>query len=229
MSYITQKRGPSPAGLASAVIVQVAIGAVVITGLSVASGAIETREIVDTFDIKDTPPPEPEPLPEPEPQTEPQPQAATEPPVTVPQPPIELPRPQPDYRTTEKIIERPVVPRPLPTADRVPTPPPPAPVPSFDPVSAKPRNNPGTWLRDTDYKSAWARRELQGVAAFTLDIAATGKVTGCRVTGSTGHGELDAATCDLLQRRAKFEPARGANGEAVAGQFSSSVRWVLPE
>ena len=228
MSFVDQKSGPSPTGLAGALIVQGTIGVAIVMGLSVATGVIEKPDgPIIGVNLPDPPPPEPTPEPEPEPQTDPQPQAATEPPITVPQPPLELNRPKPDIRTTEKIIDRPIVLKPLPPVEQ--TPAPPAPVPSFKPVPAKPRNNPGDWIRDRDYKASWVRREFMGTAGFTLDIAATGKVTGCRVTSTTGHGELDDATCRLLQSRARFEPARGPNGEPVAGSFSSSVRWVLPE
>ncbi len=225
MSFVDQHNGPSAAGLAGAVIVQSALGAAMILGLSVATGAIERPDIIDTWDIKDPPPPEPEPVPEP--QTQPEPQAATEPPITVTEPPIEFELPKPSYRTSEEIVDRPVIIQPRVPAEQIPAPP--APVPSFTPVSAKPRNDPGEWIRDRDYASSWVRREYQGMAGFRLDIAATGKVTGCRVTSSTGHSELDEATCALIMKRAKFEPARGSNGEPVAGSFSSSVRWLLPE
>ncbi|MBX7541103.1 TonB family protein [Qipengyuania sphaerica] len=223
MSYVDQKQGPSPAGMASALIVQGAIGALIVTGLSVATGVIKKREIVDTWEVRDPIPPEPEPMPEPE--TSQQPEVATEPPVTVPQPKFDFERPQPDYKTSEIIVDRPVIPIPQPTVE----PAPPAPVPSFPPVSARPRNDPGTWLRDSDYRTGWVRREYAGVAGFKLDISATGKVIGCRLTKSTGHAELDQATCRLVQQRAKFEPARGPNGEPVAGSYSSAVSWVLPE
>ena len=225
MSFVDQKRGPSPTGIASAVIVQAAIGAAVITGLSVAGGVVELPEILDTWDVRPTPPPESEPIPEP--QTQQQPEVASQPPITQPTPPIDFELPKATYETTEKIIERPIIVD-TPRVDTKP-PAPPAPVPSFSPISAKPRNDPGAWLSDRDYKSAWARRELTGVASFRLDISQTGKVTGCRITGSTGHSELDQATCSLVQRRARFEPARGSNGEPVAGSYSSSVRWQLPE
>ena len=227
MSFVDQKRGPSPTGLASAIIVQAGIGAAVIAGLSVAGGVVEPPEILDTWDVRPTPPPEPEPLPEPEPKADAQPEVATEPPVTIPQPKLDFNQVRPDYETTEVIFDGPIVLKPRPEAEKPPAPP--APVPSFDPVSAKPRNDPGAWLSDRDYQSSWARRELTGVASFQLDIAATGKVTGCRITGSTGHSVLDKATCSLVQKRARFEPARGGNGEPVAGSYSSSVRWQLPE
>ncbi|MBU1606453.1 MAG: energy transducer TonB, partial [Alphaproteobacteria bacterium] len=71
--------------------------------------------------------------------------------------------------------------------------------------------------------------ELTGTARFRLEIAADGRVTGCAITGSTGHAALDTATCRLLEQRARFEPARNSNGDAVAGSFVNAVRWELPD
>lgn len=223
MSFVDQHQGPSAAGLASSIIVQAAIGAAVIAGLTVSQfDAPEAPEPMEPIDYKLDPPPPPPEKQEVVPET-----------PTIPKPynpprefDFEIEQPKFDY-TDVMPDPLPPLPQPgtLPKADPEPL----APVATFDPVSAKPRNNPGEWLRDRDYKPTWVRREYQGTAGFKLDIAASGKVTGCRVTSSTGHPELDEATCVLIQDRARFEPARGANGQPVAGNFSSSVRWVLPE
>ena len=228
MAYVDQKQGPSPAGLAGTIVTQAAIGALVIAGLSVATGVAEPGEIIDTFDIPTVPPPLPEPEPLPEPKTTAEPKVQSDPPVTVPNPKLELSDEKSQSKTTTTIVDLPRLPVPIPQPEPLPIPAPPAPVATFDPVSAKPRNDPGRWLGDRDYKSSWARRELTGDAKFQLDISKTGAVTGCRILGSTGHSELDQATCSLVTKRAKFEPARGSNGEPVAGKFVSSVRWQLP-
>lgn len=222
MSYVDQHRGPSAAGLASSIIVQAAIGATIIAGLSVTQVMRDQEDgPLIGIELKDPPPPPP-----PQPQTQAEPDAPSS--TTTYTPPtlmdFDIPRPQVDVTD---ILPPPSPPSPqiLPKADPAPL----APVPTFEPVSARPRNDPGAWLRDSDYRSTWIRRELTGVARFRLDISATGQVTGCRILGSTGHTDLDEATCKLVQRRAKFQPARGGNGEPVAGSYTSSVRWQLPE
>ena len=223
MSYLDQARGPSPAGLASSIIVQVAIGAAVIAGLTV-SDFVKPEAEKEWEPIEYTLPPPPKP-----PEPERQPEAAQEPPSSTPvfTPPtkfdFEIPRPE--IAVTDD-LPPPAPPGPIPgaTSGLIPTP-----TPSFSPVAAKARNNPAGWLSDRDYRTGWIRRELTGTASFRLDIARTGQVTGCQITRSTGHAELDEATCKLVQQRAKFEPARGSNGEPVAGSFSSTVRWVLPD
>ncbi len=105
----------------------------------------------------------------------------------------------------------------------------PEPISSFTPVGAKPRNDPAAWLSTDDYRPSWVRRKLTGLARFRLEIAANGRVTDCTLTGSTGHGVLDTATCKLVTQRARFEPARSGTGEAVASSYSGAVLWQLPE
>lgn len=224
MAYVDQKRGPSPTGMAGALAVQLAIGAAVITGLSVTQIVRAPDIRTDVFDIPIEPPP---PAPPPK-ATQDQPKDIFEPPITVPQPKFELDQPKPAYTTTETFPERPIVTQPK---EVVIDPPlaPPSPVATFDPIGARPRNDPSAWLGQRDYKPSWLRRGLTGSARFRLDISATGTVTGCRVTGSTGHSELDQATCALVQRRARFEPARGSAGQPVAGSYSGSVLWQIPD
>ena len=231
MSYIDQSNRPSPGSMAAVIGIHVGIGGLLIAGLTV-SGVIKTPDEnlpANTFPITPPPPPPPPP-PEATPREANPTSSTTSPPTTTPRPDINVnPRPT-EFRTTELILP------PIPNVQPGPAPidlPPPKPLPSpretgFDPVGAKPRNDPGAWLRDSDYKSSWARRDLAGVARFQLDISKTGTITGCRVTGSTGHSELDDATCGLLQKRARFEPARGKQGEPVASKYAGAVRWELP-
>lgn len=219
MSFIDQTRRPSPASMVAVVAVHAALGAALLAGLTV-SGAIP--DIITEFEATNIPI---EPPPLPTDPVEPVPHETIETVIHTPSPPLDLKPVKPTIETTPLVI--PLPPRPVPGLG-VETPKP-TPRPSFDPVGARPRNDPGAWLSNDDYRPAWIRRELTGLASFQLEIAANGRVTDCRVTGSTGHDELDAATCKLVARRARFEPARGGNGEAVSGSYTGSVLWQLPE
>ncbi|MDZ4307797.1 TonB family protein [Allopontixanthobacter sp.] len=101
--------------------------------------------------------------------------------------------------------------------------------PSFDPVAVKPRNDPGAWVTTSDYRSSWINRELTGTAAFKVEVGTNGRAVSCLITRSSGHDALDQATCDLISKRARFEPARNSKGGKVEGTYASSVRWQLPE
>lgn len=98
----------------------------------------------------------------------------------------------------------------------------------FDPVGARPKGNPGRWVSNDDYRSRWIKEDMSGSAGFTLAIDASGKVTGCTITRSTGHAPLDAATCDLVTKRARFEAARDGSGKAVSGSYTGTITWKIP-
>ena len=99
----------------------------------------------------------------------------------------------------------------------------------FKPVGASPRTNPGRWVTDRDYRPRWMREGLTGSASFTLAIDAQGKVTACTITRSTGHEPLDSATCQLIRERARFDAARDATSKPVAGSYTGTITWRMPD
>ena len=226
MSYVTQSNRPSVGSIAAVAAIHAGVGALLVFGLTVSGAMPEIINRIDARNIPDTLPPPPPPPP---PTDDAVPPESASPPIFTPAPKLDL-KPTPPMIDTTDLVPPPI-PNPTPRLGDIvlPKPAPPAPTPSFEPVPARPKNDPGRWLSNNDYRSSWARRELTGVARFRLEIAANGRVSNCTVTGSTGHSELDAATCSLVSKRARFEPARGGNGEPVAGSYTGSVLWQLPE
>ena len=221
MAYLDTRNRPSPASMAAVVAIHGAIGAALIFGLTM-KGVIAERDRIAVFTDPVPPPP---PLP-----PEPQPEKKAQTPerkITVPVPPLPFPQPTSTIETTiEHFPPQPPLPSggsetlelPRPTA-----------TPSFKPVGAIPRTDPGRWVSTEDYRSNWIRQEMAGKAKFRLEIAADGRVTDCTITGSSGYQALDQATCALVSRRAKFQPARGSEGQPVAGTYSNAIDWQLPE
>lgn len=81
-------------------------------------------------------------------------------------------------------------------------------------------------LRYADYPGEQPpRTETVGVA---FAVAADGRVSGCRVTSSSGNPRLDARTCALIERRFRYRPARNAAGEPVPALVRTSFDWVPP-
>jgi protein TonB len=221
MAYLDTKSRPSFGSMAAVVAIHGAVGAALILGLTV-SGVIAPPDVpVPTFDVTKDPPPPP-----PKPTDQPPPDAAKSVPY-VPTPQLPLPARGPEIDTTDLFPPQ-TPPRPLPGPSTGPAPLPSV-TPSFAPVAAKPRTNPAGWVTTDDYRSNWIRQEMTGKARFRLEIAADGRVTGCTITGSSGHPQLDAATCALVSKRAKFQPARGSEGEPVAGSYSNAIDWQLPD
>lgn len=92
---------------------------------------------------------------------------------------------------------------------------------------ALPTVSPNKWLGSFDYPQSMLFSGSMAIVDFRLDIAETGNVSGCSITGSTLPKEAATTTCDLLRRRAKFTPAQDAEGKPVKSYFVSSVRWVI--
>jgi periplasmic protein TonB len=113
-----------------------------------------------------------------------------------------------------------VIPRPSPT---------PPPVPTFAPKAARPQGNYAGWVTTNDYPTSGLRGEHEGSTRYKLSVDAGGKATGCSVTASSGFADLDSATCSTLMHRAKFTPATDDAGAKVAGSYSGTVTWRLPE
>jgi protein TonB len=84
-------------------------------------------------------------------------------------------------------------------------------------------------VTNADYRSSWINREYTGTASFSVRVGANGRVEACSITGGSAPQELKDATCSLIQRRARFKPATNGNGDDVAGNYSSTVRWEIPE
>ena len=80
-------------------------------------------------------------------------------------------------------------------------------------------------IRDKDYPESARAAGHHGATDTDLAIAADGRVSACRVTGSSGDADLDAATCRLVLKRFRFLPARDAGGHAVAGEVQYTQDW----
>jgi TonB family protein len=85
------------------------------------------------------------------------------------------------------------------------------------------------WIGDGDYPAAAQALGQSGTVEYRLLIDAQGRVERCDVTGSSGHAALDKGTCDLIRRRARFVPARGADGQPMEWAYRSGVDWVLSQ
>lgn len=89
--------------------------------------------------------------------------------------------------------------------------------------------NAGQWISADDYPAPAIRAAEEGRVAFELEVDASGVVTSCTIVTSSGSALLDVHTCDLMQLRARFVPARDAQGDAVRGSYGSSVTWRIPD
>ncbi|MBN8813111.1 MULTISPECIES: energy transducer TonB [Sphingomonas] len=181
-------------------------------------------EKLNTFDVEEPPPPPEEVPPPPPPPDTPVPPPPTQ--IVVPPAAVPVPTQAPPIPTTSIIPPPPPITPPAPPAQPAPPPPPPAP-----PRIAKkltPRGSPQGWVTDDDYPAAALRAEQAGTVRFRLDVDATGKVTNCTVTGSSGVSVLDSTACSLLKRRARFNPAEDESGNKIPAPYNGSFTWKIP-
>lgn len=215
MAYADQSMsGNRITALVVVAIIHIVVGYALVTGLAY-EAAKKVVEKVTTIDIEEEVKEE-EPPPPPPKKVE-----APPPPVKVVVPPtkIELPAPKaPPIDTTP-------IPLPPPPVIAPPAPPP----PKFTPTGAVPRNNPGGWATTNDYPSRALREEREGTTGFKVTVDTDGRVTDCQITSSSGHPDLDEATCKNVTRRARFKPAKDGNGEETTGTYSNRIRWVIPD
>jgi len=106
-----------------------------------------------------------------------------------------------------------------------PLPPVPPPVPGARP--AMPRGPIVRLFTSDDYPAAAMDSDQQGLVDAEMNVGVDGRVTACRIVGSSDSASLDRATCSIIQRRARFSPARDAAGSPVPGYWRQRVRWEM--
>ena len=84
-----------------------------------------------------------------------------------------------------------------------------------------------TYLSVSDYPPAAFKEGREGTVEFEVTINVRGRVRGCRIVQSSGHSDLDEATCRLMTERARFEPARDAAGNPVEDKYSRKITWRI--
>ncbi len=82
-------------------------------------------------------------------------------------------------------------------------------------------------IRNRDYPRDASRAQIGGEVEVRFTIQPTGRVTGCRVSRSSGDASLDQTTCRLIEERFRFRPATDAAGEAIASQYGWRQSWWL--
>lgn len=219
MSYL--KRAQDPRRRATAISAVVAIHAVL--GYALVTGlAFQVYEKVydyrPTFDFKEAPEPPP-------PEADVVPEPSRTPDFVAPTPRIDLN----DFTPVKpREFDPLVIPDPVVTKPVDPLIVPPRPQPSFTPRGARPRNDVSRWVLPEDYPSRELREGIEGVTGFRVVVGSDGRVDACEITASSGNARLDAATCRMVTRRARFDPASDGNGKEVVGSYSSTVRWQIP-
>ncbi|WCP71666.1 MULTISPECIES: energy transducer TonB [Sphingomonas] len=90
-------------------------------------------------------------------------------------------------------------------------------------LPARAQRDPSMWLSNSDFP-----RQLLGANAnvtVAWIITKEGGIRNCRVVRSSGNATFDAIPCEALARRARYTPARDANGHPVETLSSRVIRF----
>jgi len=191
------------------------LGYAFVTGLALKAVKAIVQPL-ETVNVKEeAPPPEEPPPPPPKEQ---------EIPPYVPPPEVSVANDTPAPTiTTQTTVPAPEPPRFTPPAP--PAPPPVAAPPATPPSPATPKGR-GNTMSEDDYPDASRRAEEQGVTRVSYTVTTDGRATGCTVSQSSGFPRLDEATCKIVERRFRFNPAT-RDGQPVTETKSQSIRWQL--
>jgi len=84
-------------------------------------------------------------------------------------------------------------------------------------------------LKDSDYPREAAETGIRGRVSVRYVVGIDGRVTRCRVTGSSGSRELDALTCRLIEQRFRYDPSLDAAGRPVESTIVEDHEWAMDD
>jgi len=100
--------------------------------------------------------------------------------------------------------------------------------PAMDARATRARPIPRALISYQDYPPEAVRRGWEGSVIADLTISPAGRVSICRVVGSSGHKLLDQATCRIMLKRAMFHPAKDKDGRPVEDTIRTPpINWRL--
>ena len=223
MSYAHRKSISSSRTSAIVVValIHAALGYAVVTGLAY-TVIQRAPESLKTFNVEEVPPPPPAvPAPAPK-QVEKKQTAAAAPPAIVR---IDAAPPS----ITPTVVQAPL-PEVTPTAVPAPAYPAQGAPPPPEVAIVPPRSATGDLqrlFRPDDYPVVALARREQGSVTVRLTVGVMGRVGACDVTSSSGSRALDNVSCQILQSRAVFTPARDSSGNPTTDTVHQEIRWVL--
>ena len=82
-------------------------------------------------------------------------------------------------------------------------------------------------IRPSDYPRAALKAGIGGRVEFRFTVAASGRVSDCAVTRSSGNAELDATTCRVIVQRFRYRPSTDAAGRPHADVIEGDHLWSV--
>jgi TonB family protein len=85
-----------------------------------------------------------------------------------------------------------------------------------------------SYVSDRDYPAQAIEENRSGTSKVTLMIDETGALEDCLIDETSGIATLDAMTCAIFVKRAKFRPATDDQGKPIRSIVSTRIRWLMP-
>lgn len=83
------------------------------------------------------------------------------------------------------------------------------------------------WFSTKDYPTEMIRQGSESQVKIRLLVDASGKVTKCTGLSHYKAQEFNEITCNIIMKRAKFEPAELADGTKVPSHTTLRIRWEI--
>ena len=93
----------------------------------------------------------------------------------------------------------------------------------------RPKTSPFTLVTPADYPTDALMKEQSGNVTALLEVAIDGRPTACRIAVSSKVASLDAATCSVLMRRARYDPPHDGAGQPRRSIRFERIRWYIPD
>jgi len=87
---------------------------------------------------------------------------------------------------------------------------------------------PTSWFAADNYPAEALRKRQSGYVRYSVEVDAMGHPVSCAITMSSNAPSLDAMTCELVMKKARFLPAFDSTKQAVASRYEGKTQWVLP-
>jgi len=85
-----------------------------------------------------------------------------------------------------------------------------------------------TYASSDDYPHSAVKSGAMGETHALVTVGINGRASDCRIIRTSGHRDLDSASCNIVTRRVRFTPARTSDGALVLGPAYLTMRWELP-
>jgi hypothetical protein len=95
-------------------------------------------------------------------------------------------------------------------------------------VPPQPVSSPATWVTTNDLPRQFNNMPRPLTVEMGLQLNSSGVPTNCIVLASSGEPLLDLQSCRVLMARARYSPARDANGAAIPAFVARNIRWSPP-